>query len=390
MTSDPHAPTRPAFERDQWDIDRPTPAGSAVRSPGRGVVVGLAAVVLALAAKGVLNAIGGQDVSYLPLFVAVAVASMSGGFGAGVIVIVAGAVLDAVLFQSVGGSLFAARPAALVRFVLFIPAAALIAWLVAAGRTEREAARTAAERFRQLLDDSPDFIILVDLDTWTIEYANAACASFGWPVGHLTGRSGDLVIPELRDLAVAPLDELAGRAMTVLSETGEPRPVEVLARPMERGMTGRPLLFVSARDMTERIDSATRLMRLARVERARAAELRAVIDSMDDAVAVFGPGGEVVLANAGMTRLTGGGIATRAELDAILGAPSVDADRDSVSRAEVHLGSPERWLELRQFPVRSDDADQAAEASSLVVLRDTTVERVAQETRETFLGILSH
>ena len=389
MTSDPESRTRPATSRD-GQLTRPVARERALHVPIRGLLVGVGTVIAALAAKAALNTIGGQDVAYIPLFVAVAFASMAGGIPAAAIVIVAGALLDAVLFQSPHGVAFEADPAAIVRFLLFIPSSAFIGWLVAAGRIEREAARTAADRFRQLLDDSPDFIVLVDMDSWTIEYANAACAAFGWPVGRLTGRSGDLVIPELRELALEQPARQAGRAMTVLSETGGARPVEVLARPMDRGLTGRPLLFVSARDMTERIDSATRLMRLARVERARAAELRAVIDSIDDAVAVFGPGGEVVLANEGMSRLTGGGIGSEAELEKKLGVPAGVPGSDAAATTEIHLADPERWLEVRRFAVRTDEADQAPDASSLVVLRDTTIERVARETRETFLGILSH
>jgi PAS domain S-box-containing protein len=361
-----------------------------LKSPARAALVGLAAVAVAILAKGVLHAITGQDVAFIPMFVAVAVASMAGGFGAGVVVIAGGATLDAMLFQSPGGVPFDSDPAAIVRFLSFIPAGALIAWLVAAGRLEREAARSAAERFRQLLDDSPDFIILVDTETWTVEYANAACAAFGWQTGRLVGRSGDLVIPELRDLGAAPQGQSAGRAMTVLSEAGEARPVEVLTRPMDRGLSGRPLLFVSARDITERIESATRLMRLARIERTRAAELGAVIDSIDDAVGVFGPDGEVILTNEGMASLTGGAIASEPDLLARLGLLA-DAPRlEPGATAEIQLTNPERWLEMRRFAVRTDEADPATEASSLVVLRDTTVERVARETRETFLGILSH
>ena len=376
--------------RDPFDSFLPPRAGAHIEGPLRILIVGVTSVIAATAARIVLDAIVGHDVGNIPLFVAVALAVVAAGFGAGAFVIAAGVALEIALFKSGNGPAFDSDPAAVARLALFIPASAFIAWLVAAGRVEREAARAAARRFRQLLDDSPDFIILVDTASWTVEYANAASASFGWQIARLVGRNADLVIPELRELAVGSRSQTGGQTMTVLSEAGDGRAVEVLARPMDVGRTARSLLFVSARDMTERIEAATRLMSLARVERARAAESHAVIDSIDDAVAVFGPGGEVVLANESMAGLIEAPVGSEAELLGQLGQRAGLPGPAPAADGEIHLADPERWLEMRRFAVRTDEADPATDGSSLVILRDTTVDRVARETRETFLGILSH
>ena len=144
--------------------------------------------------------------------------------------------------------------------------------------------------------------------------------------------------------------------------------------------------------MTERVDSAARLLRLARIERARAAELQAVIDSIDDGVAVFAPGGEVVLVNEGVARLAGRRVASESDLWTALGV-ALDvsaAATEPGGRSEIHLVDPDRWLEMRRFAVHTDDDDGPAEPSSLVVLRDTTAGRASREAREAFLGILSH
>ena len=92
-----------------------------------------------------------------------------------------------------------------------------------------------------------------------------------------------------------------------------------------------------------------------------------------------------------MNRLVGASFTSDAELSRALGAgPDDDTPlRDGSGSAEIKLDDPDRWLEVRRFAVRTDD-EPGAEGSSLVIVRDTTAERAAQEARETFLGILSH
>jgi PAS domain S-box-containing protein len=382
---------------DEGKLDRRRRAGTHLLLIGSGMPgvawalgVGVAGVVGALAVKLLIQTIVGHDVAYIPLFVAVAVASLAGGFGAGLLTAILGAAVDVAFFQASSGALFDQDPEAFARFVLFLPASGFIAFLVSATRVERERARMSADRFSGLLEDSPDFIIIVDARTWQVEFANAACEAFGWQPDQLRGMNADEVIPELRDADVRVGGPATGRAMTVLSATGESRPVEVLARLMDQEETGRRL-FVSARDMSDRIDAAARLLDLARTERARAAELQAVIDSIDAGVAVFALGGEVTLVNGVMGQLIGAPVTTEAELARQLGMSPETLDglgRGDVF--EIHMTAPDRWLEARRFAVRASDDDPTAGESRVLVIRNTTVERATRATRDAFLGILSH
>jgi PAS domain S-box-containing protein len=355
----------------------------------RTVVVAVIAAVIAVAAKVVLNELAGQDVGYSVLILAVATAAVMAGFWSGILTAVIGSVADILIFRSGGGSFFAGAPGAYIRFVTFIPTAIIIAWLVAATRLERERARASAERFSRLIDDSPDFIVVVDERSGRIELANEAAVAFGWRPGGLVGRDAEAVIPGIGEIRSSPEDPAVRRAMNVVSEDGGTKPVEVLARQIDLGRSGRRLL-VSARDVSERIDANARLLRLARIERARAAELRAVIDAIDDGVAVLGPSGEVVLINEGMIKLVGPDVATADQLMVKLGlSPGSTAAAGAGATIEVHRADPARWLEIRRFVANADD-EPDEEASSLVIVRDTTIERAAREARETFLGILSH
>jgi PAS domain S-box-containing protein len=357
----------------------------------RAIVVAMAAAAIAFVIKLALNTVSGQDVGYSVLVLAVAIASLTAGFWAGILTAILGSVADVLYFRSSGGSFFAGAPGAFVRFLIFVPTAIVIAWLVAATRLERERARASAERFRRLIDDSPDFIVVVDEADGRIELANVAAAAFGWQPAELIGREAETVIPDLTEVGAAPDEPGTRRAMNVMAADGSIRPVEVLARHIDLGRSGRRLL-VSARDVSERVDAAARLMRLARVERARAAELRAVIDSIDDGVAVFGPDGEVVLLNDGMVRLVGSSVTSEAGLTSDLGLSEL-AEVEPGAATDVQLTQPDRWLEVRRFEVRPDmkpDAGPDTGPSSLVIVRDTTAERAAREARDTFLGILSH
>jgi PAS domain S-box-containing protein len=359
----------------------------------RTVVVAVVAAAIALVVKVALNDASGQDVGYSVLVLAVATAAVAAGFWAGILTAVLGSIADILVFRSSGGTFFANAPGAFVRFVIFVPTAIVIAWLVAATRLERERARASAERFSRLIDDSPDFIVVVDEGTGRIELANVASTEFGWQPGDLIGLEAESVIPGLAEIGSGAADPPTRRAMNVISSTGDARPVEVLTRRIDLGRPGRRLL-VSARDVSERAEASARLMRLARVERARAAELRAVIEAIDDGVGVFGPDGEVVLVNDGMTRLVGPDVVSAADLLDRLGMTDEDASTvEPGVPAEVHRAEPDRWVEVRRFVVPPDDGadgEHPDEASNLIVVRDTTAERATREARETFLGILSH
>ncbi len=146
----------------------------------------------------------------------------------------------------------------------------------------------------------------------------------------------------------------------------------------------------------ERQENENRLDRLASAERARAAQLKAVIESIGDAVVVCGPQGRVLLANPAAHELLG----TRLQngLEGVLSAfewpsPTESADLTGGEAIELPLvPEPEveqRWVELSAFPVQPGDEAQAA-GGTVLVLRDVTVARNARIVREAFLGMLSH
>ena len=158
----------------------------------------------------------------------------------------------------------------------------------------------------------------------------------------------------------------------------------------------------------ERQENENRLDRLASAERARAAQLKAVIESIGDAVVVCGPQGRVLLANPAAqellgTRLQNGldgcveclrmAIANRNRRpDRRRGdrvAARARAMGDGQASRSVAATVEQRWVELSAFPVQPGDEAQAA-GGTVLVLRDVTVARNARIVREAFLGMLSH
>jgi PAS domain S-box-containing protein len=153
----------------------------------------------------------------------------------------------------------------------------------------------------------------------------------------------------------------------------------------------------------ERQENENRLDRMASAEQARAAQLKAVIESIGDAVVVFGPQGRVLLANPAAHEL----LAERLEngLEGVLGAfewPSTQEVADLTGGEAIELRMPpalaedgqlddeEQWLELSAFPVLPSDETQGAGGGTVLVLRDVTAARNARTVREAFLGMLSH
>ena len=121
-------------------------------------------------------------------------------------------------------------------------------------------------------------------------------------------------------------------------------------------------------------------------------ELRAVIDAMPEAVLVCDPGDQVRIVNPAADRL-------------FAGRPVQDAG-DLLSRFEQLPGSanrdeplmlrpralPNRWFELRTFPVErvAADAEPTERGGKIIVLRDVTAAREDRAERRAFLSILSH
>ncbi|HYI21700.1 MAG TPA: ATP-binding protein [Candidatus Limnocylindrales bacterium] len=154
----------------------------------------------------------------------------------------------------------------------------------------------------------------------------------------------------------------------------------------------------------ERRGHEDRLNRLAVAEQARAAQLKAVIESIGDAVVVCDAIGAVVLSNPAADALLGTRLAEG--LAGILRAFDWPKEQESTSMApgegiELRLAGGEgdggqnrgeeadRWLEVSTFPVLADQT-LGAGGGTILVLRDVTISRNARSVREAFLGVLSH
>ena len=151
------------------------------------------------------------------------------------------------------------------------------------------------------------------------------------------------------------------------------------------------------------IDAKSQLAWAAHVERVRAAELRAVIEAMGEAVLVCDGRGRVRLANPAADKLFGDRPVQ--SFDDLMARFEPAADRRRPTAAEPRAGAvegpaevrlvdrPEQWLELRVYPVggvtgRIAEPDEAD--GRIAVMRDVTRARQARAQREAFLGILSH
>jgi signal transduction histidine kinase len=156
---------------------------------------------------------------------------------------------------------------------------------------------------------------------------------------------------------------------------------------------------------TERLNET--LGRVVRAERAGAAELGAVIQAMGEPVVVYDREGRVRFANQAARTVLGSdaldtyeGILERFE-DPDAAAPKL-GQAEPQGPVELLLRDRERWLELTTYPVRASDEGAAplpsatepggdeVGASSILVIRDVTALRHAQQLRDAFMGILSH
>ena len=150
----------------------------------------------------------------------------------------------------------------------------------------------------------------------------------------------------------------------------------------------------------ERQRTEDRLAALAVAERSRAAELKAVIESIGDAVVVCDFSGAVVLANPAAEELLGKRLQNGLEgiLEGLAWPHGSVAPRDArhwdglevpLARPNDESG-PERWVELTGYPVVVGEEAGAGDGGTILVLRDVTVARNARAVREAFIGILSH
>ncbi len=259
-----------------------------------------------------------------------------------------------------------------------------------------------ADRFRRILDAVAEAVFIVEPMTGSIMEVNDGA------VGLLELSREELVGRRLWDLLEATddhaVERLVGpvRAGRVESRTASLRfhrdaqpaiPVEILIQRVE--LPGEePTLVAIARDIRERVESQSRLERLARAEHARAAELNAVIRAMGDGVIVCGAEGRILLANPSAREMFAGStINSYAEVLAELRDPDGIAPPLGVHGGPIVLRTrrePERWIEVATYPVADRSTQGEPRGETILVVRDVTEQRQREAVRETFIGVLSH
>jgi PAS domain S-box-containing protein len=256
-----------------------------------------------------------------------------------------------------------------------------------------------ATQFTATVDASLDAVILIDPETLRIRYANdGALAQLGYTRAELIDMPALAIKPKFDEASyrelLAPL--VAGRRAARTYPTihrrkdGVDIPVEAFMQCVTLP-DGERRIIVSARDISERIEVQSRLYRLATSERARSAELRAIIESMREAVLVCNDAGDVVLTNQAVVELLGEPIARYEDLARLLSP--FEGELPELGKAsepvEIRTEQPLRWLEATAYrAVPSGEGETSG--STVMLVRDVTEQRQAQLAQEAFMGILSH
>ena len=162
----------------------------------------------------------------------------------------------------------------------------------------------------------------------------------------------------------------------------------------------------------QREQNEDRLNSLAIAEQSRAAQLRAVIQSIGDAVVVSDGSGSVLVSNPAAEHLLGsrlaGGLSGIEEAFEWPNGDRIDSLRPGAG-LEVRVAHPrgpaphapgqadaadatdeEQWIELSTYPVLGSDHEVSTSGGKILVMRDVTAARNARDVRDAFLGILSH
>ena len=153
-----------------------------------------------------------------------------------------------------------------------------------------------------------------------------------------------------------------------------------------------------AATLSQRLADEARLAELIRSERARSAELNAIIGAIGEGIIVVDRDGIITLANRTARRMLGP--FEEADLDSLLGRFERAADLRAQlgsGRVQARLaGDPGRWLEVAAYPVADNVADVPGEPAregsggAILVIRDVTAARERDQARDAFIGMLSH
>ncbi|MDQ3128810.1 MAG: ATP-binding protein, partial [Chloroflexota bacterium] len=311
------------------------------------------------------------DVAYLPFFVLLPIAVLLAGSGAGYILTLVSAMIDAFVLQTPTWSLPLLDSAAVLRLALFIPIGLWLSYLIGAVSRSRRDASQAAGRLARFLDAMPDPSFIVEPASARIEEANEAAQTRSEGLA-LVGREITSLIPGLVLEETGPIRPVT---LGLALRSGEEIPVEVIVRSVDLP-GGQHRFLVSAHDIHDRIDAEIRLVRMAQAERTHAETLSTVLATIDDGIALFGPDDRLITANDGLARLLGGPAATGAEL-----MTALNGERDG---DEIRVERDGRWVRITERPVDGGGGQR------VTLVRDVTREREAVAARDAFLGVLSH
>jgi PAS domain S-box-containing protein len=244
---------------------------------------------------------------------------------------------------------------------------------------ELQARAALLERFRVLLDESQDAVLLLEVPGWIVVDLNAAarrCFTGGAPPPP-DASVLDVVPAAVRaQLAEGLAAAAAGRAPPFVVATpcdcAAPRDFELAARPAT--FEGREFLVLVARDVTERAAAERAL-------RASERRFRALFEGAPDAMFLVGAGGEILDANPEASRALG---YSRDELTRLRvfdidagAAPEFAARRRRIVAGPITFAGEHRRKDGTTFPVEVR-LSAMRDGGSLAVVRDVS-ERVRME-----------
>ncbi len=275
------------------------------------------------------------------------------------------AVADGITVQAADGRLVYANEAA-ARACGFATAAQL----VAAGRAEIMA------RF-ELFDEAGEPITAAALPGASVLRGEPASDRV---VGFRVLATGDT---RWSIVSAVPLRDNAGRIEFAVNAFHD-----ITARKQAEDERDRERTRLAA-TLSQRLADEARLAEHIRSERARSAELNAIIGAIGEGIVVVDRDGRVSLANRTARRLLGS-IETL-DLEAVLARferPADMAERLAAGPVQSRLaGSEGRWLEVAAYPV--EPSGEGA-GGTILVIRDVTVARERDQARDAFIGMLSH
>ncbi len=335
----------------------------------------------AIALKSVVDASLGTSTGFLAYVGAVIIAAWIGGLGGGLIATFVCSAGQLTVFDLPAAPLV---PADLLRIAWFTADCVLLSVVASGLRRASVAQQTARDqvtdllgtisRFKATVDASLEAVFMFDPRGLRVTYANRGAgellgaepeAIVGRPLADLQPMLTEAALrDELRPLAEETTDAVR---YTSVIERDDGRHVPFEATVQHVRLPDEPgTMVLTARDISERIEVQARLARVASDERRQAAELRAIIQAMGEAVLVVAPRGEVRLVNDAARAMLGTVPAALSELSGLLGVAEGDMPRLGAQHSAevIAAGTADGWRWPRTSPMRWAPRRRATRRSS--------------------------